>query len=202
MNAIRFPSAEKRGSWIQPAVSKSTFPIGYSSRSFPETRWTTASSDPPGTQSAPVTSCRTSFGTPPESGTLATVPRACVNRLDLGSTRIAISPAEEMPATRRRNGQRRGLGNAGPQGVDPRTRAIPRGAVVGGLAVGPETSGKDGAPLERQALEGRLRRRRQFGGRGRVHRWPQGECRRSESESPGTGGAPARRRRSLRTPWT
>ena len=106
-----------------------------------------------------------------------------------------MSPAEEMPSRpRRRKRQRRGLGNAGPQGVDPGTRTVPRGAVVDGLAVGPEPRRIDGAALERQALEGGLHEGRGPAAGEQARSARERESRARSGSARTTGASSARRR--------
>src|SRR4029077_5038654 len=95
-NATESPFLETLGWLIQPEVSKSTFPMGNSSRFRPFTSRTIARLFPSGDQSAHCTFSSTGRGDPPLSGTLASVPTCAYTPEGRLSIDIAISPEEEI----------------------------------------------------------------------------------------------------------
>ena len=129
--------------------SRSTLPIGYSSRIFSPTFRTTAISEPSGDQSAKRTSSSRGRGCPPLSEARASVPRPSgVNGPSSSGDRL----------WKRESNLRRGCRGAEPPGCresdkDLRLLAVPIGGIDDVLFVGSETGGGDVSLSERQPLK-------------------------------------------------
>ena len=161
MKAIRSPLGETRGWPIQPPVSYSGFPMGYSSRLRPPKSRTTARFVPSADQSAHCTCSSTSRGAPPDQ-------RGARQRAHIhpGSDGFAVQQDRHFRRRRYRHqlsaAQAHGarLRRFGTRGEDVDGTALPCGAVENGLPVRSKARRANAATAEgKLAIHWRRQRR-------------------------------------------